>query len=159
MRGTIRKVTSGRVRLSVFRSSKHIYAQVIDDLKGETLVSASSIEKDLRGGLKTGADIEAAKALSGSPAALDLFMWLSYRCFTARGRETVPLFGEAGLIDQLGIVDYCRPRKFREKLEKWLAVIKAMWPDCPASISKEGSGLVVDQAIAILGGENHPRRN
>jgi large subunit ribosomal protein L18 len=63
VRGTIRKVTSGRVRLSVFRSSKHIYAQVIDDLKGETLVSASSIEKDMRGELKTGADIEAAKAV------------------------------------------------------------------------------------------------
>jgi large subunit ribosomal protein L18 len=47
----------------VFRSSKHIYAQVIDDVKGETLVSASSIEKDVRGSLKTGANIEAAKAV------------------------------------------------------------------------------------------------
>ena len=53
----------GRARLSVFRSSKHIYAQVIDDLKGETLASASSIEKDMRGGLKTGADIAAAQAV------------------------------------------------------------------------------------------------
>jgi len=43
-------------------------------------------------------DLEAAKALSGSPAALDLFTWLSYRCFTARGRERVPLFGEFGLV-------------------------------------------------------------
>ena len=95
-------------------------------------------------------DIEAAKALSGSPAALDLFMWLSYRCFKARGRETVPLFGGAGLVNQLGIVDYCRPRKFREKLEKWLGIIRAMWPACPASINREGSGLVVDKATAIL---------
>ena len=47
----------------MFRSSKHIYAQVIDDTKGETLASASSIEKDLRGSLKTGANIEAAKAV------------------------------------------------------------------------------------------------
>ena len=62
MRGAI-KTVSGRARLSVFRSSKHIYAQVIDDRKGETLVSASSVEKDMRGGLKTGADIEAAKAV------------------------------------------------------------------------------------------------
>src|SRR5215472_4807334 len=61
-RGAI-KAASGRARLSVFRSSKHIYAQVIDDRKGETLVSASSVEKDMRGGLKTGADIEAAKAV------------------------------------------------------------------------------------------------
>jgi len=62
-------------------------------------------------------DLEAAKALSSSPAALDLFMWLSYRCFTARGRERVPLFGDFGLISQLGSTDYARPRKFREKLE------------------------------------------
>jgi large subunit ribosomal protein L18 len=47
----------------VFRSSKHIYAQVIDDEKGETIASASSIEKDMRGGLKTGANIAAAKAV------------------------------------------------------------------------------------------------
>src|SRR6201985_2734358 len=53
----------GRPRLSVFRSSKHIYAQVIDDLKGGTVVAASSMEKTMRGGGKTGANIEAAKAV------------------------------------------------------------------------------------------------
>src|ERR1700742_76396 len=63
VRRNVRRAAGGRARLSVFRSSKHIYAQVIDDLKGETIVSASSIEKDMRGGLKTGADIEAAKAV------------------------------------------------------------------------------------------------
>src|ERR1700755_2434679 len=52
-----------RPRLSVFRSSKHIYAQVIDDRKGETVASASSIEKDMRGGMKNGANIAAAKAV------------------------------------------------------------------------------------------------
>ena len=59
----IRRAAGGRARLSVFRSSKHIYAQVIDDVKGETLASASSIEKDMRGSLKTGANIAAAKAV------------------------------------------------------------------------------------------------
>lgn len=49
-----------RPRLSVFRSSKHIYAQIIDDGKGVTLAAASSIEKDLRGKLRTGADRDAA---------------------------------------------------------------------------------------------------
>ena len=48
VRLAIRRTANGRPRLSVFRSSKHIYAQVIDDLKGETLASASSLEKDLR---------------------------------------------------------------------------------------------------------------
>lgn len=61
-------------------------------------------------------DLEAAKALSSCPAALDLFMWLSYRCFTARGRERAPLFGAFGLVSQLGNAEYARPRKFREKL-------------------------------------------
>ena len=61
IRRTIKAVAGARLRLSVFRSSKHIYAQVIDDRKGATLVSASSLEKDLRASLKTGADIGAAK--------------------------------------------------------------------------------------------------
>jgi large subunit ribosomal protein L18 len=56
----LRKKAGGRPRLSVFRSSKHIYAQIIDDQKGTTLVAASSLEKDLKSGLKTGADVAAA---------------------------------------------------------------------------------------------------
>jgi hypothetical protein len=43
---------------------------------------------------------------------------LSYRCFTARGRERVPLLGEFGLVSQLGSVQYARPRKFREKIDR-----------------------------------------
>src|SRR5215467_10079260 len=94
-------------------------------------------------------DLEAARALSSSPAALDLFMWLSYRCFTARGKERVPLFGDFGLVSQLGSIEYARPRKFREKLEGWLNLIRAMWPECPARIDDEGTGLFVDRATAV----------
>ncbi|MCW6509476.1 50S ribosomal protein L18 [Lichenifustis flavocetrariae] len=54
---------TGRLRLSVHRSSKQIYAQIIDDAKGETLVSASSLEKANREQLRTGANIEAAKTV------------------------------------------------------------------------------------------------
>src|SRR3954464_1818057 len=63
VRRRVRRAAGDRARLSVFRSSKHIYAQVIDDLKGETVASASSMEKDMRGNLKTGANIDAAKAV------------------------------------------------------------------------------------------------
>jgi large subunit ribosomal protein L18 len=63
VRRRIRRDSNGRARLSVFRSSKHIYAQLIDDVNGRTLVSASSIEKDVRTSLKTGADVAAAKAV------------------------------------------------------------------------------------------------
>lgn len=62
-RAALRKKSRGRLRLSVFRSGKHIYAQVIDDTKGATLAAASSVEKDLRGSLKTGADVNAAAAV------------------------------------------------------------------------------------------------
>ena len=63
VRRAIKLAAGDRVRLSVFRSSKHIYAQVIDDTKGLTLVSASSLEKAMREGMKTGANINAAKAV------------------------------------------------------------------------------------------------
>ena len=61
VRRTLRAHATGRPRLSVFRSSKHIYAQVIDDATGHTLAAASSLEKDARGSLKTGADKAAAE--------------------------------------------------------------------------------------------------
>ena len=60
VRRALKKVTAGQPRLSVFRSSEHIYAQVIDDLHGHTLAAASSLEKALREKLKTGADRAAA---------------------------------------------------------------------------------------------------
>ncbi|MFN3347509.1 50S ribosomal protein L18 [Pseudorhodoplanes sp.] len=63
VRRSIKAAANGRMRLSVHRSSKHIYAQVIDDTKGVTLVAASSLEKAQREAGKTGADIEAAKAV------------------------------------------------------------------------------------------------
>jgi large subunit ribosomal protein L18 len=63
VRRALRRAANGRPRLSVFRSSKHIYAQVIDDAKGVTVASASSLEKTMREQAKTGADVDAAKAV------------------------------------------------------------------------------------------------
>ena len=63
VRRKIKLAARGRARLPVFRSSKHIHAQLIDDDKGVTLAAASSLEKTLREGAKTGANIAAAKAV------------------------------------------------------------------------------------------------
>jgi large subunit ribosomal protein L18 len=63
IRRTIAAHSYGRPRLSVFRSSKQIYAQVIDDEKGVTVAAASSLEKAMREQLKTGATVEAARLI------------------------------------------------------------------------------------------------
>ncbi len=63
VRRQLKKVAGDRLRLTVHRSSKNIYAQVIDDAKGHTVAAASTLEKDLKGSLKTGADTAAASAV------------------------------------------------------------------------------------------------
>jgi large subunit ribosomal protein L18 len=59
----LRRAAKGRTRLSVFRSSRHIYAQIIDDAAGRTLAAASSLDAGLKPSLKTGADKAAASAV------------------------------------------------------------------------------------------------
>ena len=61
VRSSLKAVAYGRPRLSIFRSSKQIYAQIIDDSNGVTLAAASSIDKDAKAQLKTGSDVAAAK--------------------------------------------------------------------------------------------------
>lgn len=63
LRYQLRLKSGGRPRLSVFRSGKHIYAQVIDDKAGRTLAAASSLEKTQRESLRTGADRSAAATI------------------------------------------------------------------------------------------------
>ena len=65
----LRKRGGGKPRLSVFRSSKHIYAQLIDDGAGRTLAAASTLDKDVSGSVKTGADKDAAVAVGKLIAA------------------------------------------------------------------------------------------
>ena len=96
------------------------------------------------------ADLEAVKVLAGAPAVLDLFMWLSYRCFMAKGQEAISLLGPFGLASQIGSIEYARPRRFREKLDQWLDSIRVLWPECPAHISDDGESLTVNRASAVL---------
>lgn len=63
VRRSLRAHSGLRPRLSVHRSSKNIYAQVIDDMRGKTLAAASTLEKDVKGAIKTGADRTAAAAV------------------------------------------------------------------------------------------------
>ncbi len=60
IRSALKKAANGKMRLSVFRSGLHIYAQVIDDAKGVTVASASTLDKEVRSNLKKTSTVEAA---------------------------------------------------------------------------------------------------
>lgn len=94
-------------------------------------------------------DLEAVKLLAAAPAVLDLFMWLTYRCFTAKAPELIPIFGEFGLVSQLGSIEYSRPRRFRAELDRWLSTIRMIWPECPAKVSSSRLHLEVAPALAV----------
>jgi hypothetical protein len=88
--------------------------------------------------------------LAAAPAVLDLYMWLGYRCFTAKGSDQIAIFGDFGLADQLGCVEYSRPRRFPAMLEQWLGTIRTAWPGCPAVVSTDVQSLVIRKGAAVL---------
>ena len=75
--------TTARPRLAIYRSLNHIYAQIIDDEQGQTIASASSIEKDLRG--KTGGNVEAAQRIGSAIAERALAKGINHVVFDRGG--------------------------------------------------------------------------
>lgn len=88
-------------------------------------------------------DLNVVRALADSPGNLDLYVWLVWRCWTAKGRTDIPLFGSAGVISQLGISGNLRERDFRRQIIQWLKVIHQLWPDCPAELGPTRSTLII----------------
>ena len=86
---------------------------------------------------------EMVRAFANAPAKLDFFLWLSWRCYTAKEAVSIPLFSQYGLLAQLGVEGYGRERKFRQTVKSWLKSIRAYWPQCPATISEDGESLQV----------------
>jgi hypothetical protein len=86
-------------------------------------------------------------ALAHAPGALDFACWLSWRCFTARGTQVIPLFGDGGLIMQLGVQSYSRERRFRQQIASWLQQLRLLWPECPVTLSERS--LIVNPGLAI----------
>jgi len=87
---SVRKSVFGspqRPRLSVFRSDKHIYAQIIDDFAGTTLAAASSVTADVRGELKTGGNVAAAKKVGHAIAERAKSAGITKVAFDRGGRK------------------------------------------------------------------------
>lgn len=76
--------TAARPRLTVFRSARHIYAQIIDDTEGKTLVAASTLSEDLKG-LEAGGNIDAAKHVGQLVAKRAIEAGVSTVCFDRNG--------------------------------------------------------------------------
>ena len=96
--------TAERPRLCVFRSNKHIYAQVIDDVEGKTLVAASTVEADIKNAVEHGGDKNAAKAVGEAVAKKALDAGITNVVFdrggyiyTGRVKELAEVAREAGL--------------------------------------------------------------
>jgi hypothetical protein len=71
-------------------------------------------------------------------------MWLVWKSWTVKGPPAqVPLVAPNGLSEQLGSVTYAHPRFFRFKIRTWLRQVKALWPECPATISPDGDYIVL----------------
>jgi hypothetical protein len=94
-------------------------------------------------------DLNVVRALKDAPANLDFFLWLTFRSWTvAKGTVArIPLFGPDGLTGHLGSAEYANPRRFRQKVKEWLAVIDSAWSDCPAVV--DGDYLLLQHAEAI----------
>lgn len=103
-------------------------------------------------------DLTVVRALSDSPGALDFYMWLVYRCWKAQQVHRIPLFGQDGLISQLGVAGYKHRFKFRQQIRKWLERARTFWPACPARLSEDGDYLLIDHAAAIAPAQANPPR-
>ena len=90
-------------------------------------------------------DLAVVKALADSPGNLDLYIWLAWRCWTAKGVVSVPLFGTEGLVSQLGVSDKLRERDFHRQIFHWLRIIQQLWPDCQASLAESGARLLLNR--------------
>ena len=94
-------------------------------------------------------DTEVVRVLANNPGCLDFYTWLTWRCYQARSLDRIPLFGPYGLPAQLGVQEYARERKFRERIRNWLKMVYLYWPDCPAAVSDDGRFLELSHGTAI----------
>ena len=83
-------------------------------------------------------------ALANSPGVLDFYVWIAWRSWVLKSATArVPLFAAGGLKEQLGCQIHGDDRFLRRRINQWLRVIRAHWPQCPAEISPDGHSLVI----------------
>jgi Plasmid encoded RepA protein len=87
---------------------------------------------------------EVVAALAHAPGVLDLYIWLVWKSWALHGAPArIRLIGAGSLKEQLGAADYRLERTFRLTLRRWLRTVRALWPECPAHLSDDGSFLLL----------------
>ena len=87
---------------------------------------------------------EVLVVLANAPGVLDFYVWLARKSFTLRGHTArIPLLGPCGLAAQLGNAPYAVQRTFRLTVQRWLRIVRALWPECPADLASGGNCLTV----------------
>ena len=94
--------------------------------------------------------LKVVRELSNSPAALDFYMWVMYRCKTVKDFTAVPLFGPQGLKGQLGVEGYAQKFHFRMVVKRWIDETRQYWPECPARVSRDGDHLELEHRLGIV---------
>ena len=90
---------------------------------------------------------EVVIALANSPGVLDFYVWIAWKSWVlGGGKVSIPLFARGGLREQLGCIIPSEDRFLRRKINQWLRVIRAHWPDCPAQISPDGQTLIISSS-------------
>jgi hypothetical protein len=144
-------------RFHYFDQLKMWYARSLDqqqlpgDFQNQIVISEAFWDELQRHPIPV--DANAIKVLASAPAQLDFYIWLVWRCWKATGEVRIPLFGQGGLMDQLGISSKTAKRDFRLQLKKWLTKTQALWPGCPARVSEDGLYLLIRHAKAIASRE------
>jgi hypothetical protein len=88
---------------------------------------------------------EVVIALASSPGVLDFYVWIAWKSWVVKAGEVrISLFSPGGLRDQLGCRIHPEDRFLRRKINQWLRVIRAHWPQCPARISRDGQSLIIE---------------
>jgi hypothetical protein len=107
-----------------------------EDFKNNSIVLSEAFANDLELHLPP-IDLDAIATWSDKPTTAYTYMWLGWRCYTARGRTEIPLMGPTGVKQQCGFEGYegpRGPRRFRQKMQEILAEIKIAWPTCPVQL-------------------------
>ena len=126
-----------------------------DDFKNNRVVLSDAFRRDLQAHHPP-IDLKAVRLWADAPGQLYFYLWLTYRCYVARGRVDIALMGAGSLMEQCGLSGYedpeKGPRNLRAKVKKWLAAVKLAWADCPVKLTTTPRGdflTITGQAKAI----------